>query len=315
MTGNQAISFVLHGRIHGKKKIIRKIQNILSPGYELRFHETQKARHAQSLAIEALEGGCDYLIAIGGDGTLNEVVNGYLKAGGREKQKAVLGVLPWGTGNDFVRTIGMDQSVEQLKMLIETSSIQNIDAGKIIVGSEGGEENTVYFDNVADAGFGAEVVSEVNGVKLRKKILGGTLTFFLAIFLKFFTYKHKLMRISWEGFTWEGPVLALVVANGQFFGSGYGIAPDAKINDGKFQVVLAGNVTMLDYFKNFGNLRKSKRIKLDDLSYHVTDHVIVEPLGEKVLIEADGEIHGTAPLHFTCLHEALPFLMPDASKS
>jgi len=204
----------------------------------------------------------------------------------------------------------MERSVEQLASLIRSESISNIDAGMMKIGKEGEEQKIVYFDNVADAGFGAEVVAEVNGVHLRKKILGGTLTFFVAVFLKFFKYKHKPMRISWDSFTWEGPVLALVVGNGQFFGSGYGITPDAKIDDGKFQVVLAGNVTMLDYFKNFGNLRKSKHIDLPDLSYHVTDHVIVEALGDKVWIEADGEIHGTAPLRFECMHKALPFLVP-----
>ena len=313
MADNQKISFVIHGRIHGKKKIIRELQTALSVDFELGFFETERARQAQSLTIEALELGCDFLIAIGGDGTLNEVVNGYLKSGGKEKHKAVLGVLPWGTGNDFVRTIGVERSVEQLSSLIRTASIRNIDAGKMLIGSPEEKREVSYFVNVADAGFGAEVVSEINGVHLRKKILGGAMTFILTIFFKFFTYKHKLMRISWEGFTWEGPVLALVVANGQFFGSGYGIAPDAQIDSGKFQVVLAGNVTMFDYFKNFGNLRKSKRINLPDLNYHFTDHVNVEALGEKVFVEADGEIHGSAPLRFECLPGVLPFLVPPTS--
>ncbi len=310
MADNQKISFVLHGRIHGKRKIINELQDAFDNRYEVRFYETERARQAQSLAIDALQKGCDFLIAIGGDGTLNEVVNGFMKAGGREKNKAVLGILPWGTGNDFVRSIGMRRSVVQLVSLIQTNSVRFIDAGMMKIGPIGGIQEVKYFNNIADAGFGAEVVSEVNGVHLRKKILGGTLTFFLAIFLKFFSYKHKPMRISWDGFSWEGPVLALIVANGQFFGSGYGIAPDAKIDDGKFQIVLAGNVTMLDYFKNFGKLRKSQHIDLPDLSYHVTDHVNVEPLGDRVSIEADGEIHGTAPLQFECLPGALPFLVP-----
>ncbi len=290
---------------------MRKLEDCFSEEFQVYFYETQKARHAKELSIEALKNGCDYLIAIGGDGTLNEVVNGYLEYGGQDKSKAVLGVLPWGTGNDFVRTLGIGRSAEELKSLILNGSIKNIDAGKIIIEKEGGENQITYFDNVADAGFGAEVVSEINGVHLRKKILGGTLTFFLAVLLKFFTYKHKRMRISWEGFSWEGPVLALVVANGQFFGSGYGIAPDAKMDDGKFQVVIAGNITMWDYFKNFGNLRKSKRIELEDMTYHETDHVRVESFGDTVFIEADGEIHGTAPLQFQCIPEALPFLAPN----
>lgn len=310
MADNQKISFVLHGKIQGKRKMLDKLNRVLAGEFDLQFFETERARHAQSLAIEALEQGCNYLIAIGGDGTLNEVVNGFLKSGGREKHKVVLGVLPWGTGNDFVRTIGVGRSVDQLLQLIRSSSVKNIDAGKMIIMGAGGKEEVVFFNNVADAGFGAEVVSEVNGVHLRKKILGGTMTFFLAILFKFFFYRHKQMRISMNGTVWEGPVLALVVANGNFFGSGFGIAPDARIDDGKFQVVLAGNVTMFDYFRNFGKLRKSQHIDLPDLSYHITDYVEVESLGDRVLIEADGEVHGTAPLSFECIPGALPFLMP-----
>jgi len=310
MADNQKISFVMHGKIHGKKNIQKSIRDIFSARYGLGFYETMKARHASELAVQAINDGCDYLIAVGGDGTLNEVVNGFMKTGGKDKNSIILGVLPFGTGNDFVRSIGMNKSVRQLYDLISTNSVSDIDAGRIIIGDGKESRKTVYFNNVADAGFGAEVVSEVNGVHLRKKIMGGTLTFFLAVFLKFFTYRHKKMRISWEGFSWEGPVLVLVVAKGRFFGSGYGIAPDAELSDGRFQVVLAGNVSMIDYLRNFGRLRKSKRIELKDLTYHHTDHVIVESPGEKVLIEADGEIHGTAPVRFDCLQGALPFLVP-----
>lgn len=169
MTDNQKISFILHGRIQGKNRIIRKLKEVLSSDFALKFYETERARQAQSLAEKAIEEGCDYLIAVGGDGTLNEVVNAYLSTGGKKKHKLVLGVLPWGTGNDFVRSIGMGRSAEQLKSLIISKSISDIDAGKMIIGGADDKKKTVYFDNVADAGFGAEVVSEVNGVHLRKK--------------------------------------------------------------------------------------------------------------------------------------------------
>ena len=133
MTEDQRISFVIHGKIHGRKKIVKELQYFFSEEFELRFYETQLARHSEGLAIQALTDGCDYLIAVGGDGTLNEVVNGFMKSGGREKHKAVLGVLPWGTGNDFVRTVGVSRSVEELKAYIMNGSIRNIDAGKIFV--------------------------------------------------------------------------------------------------------------------------------------------------------------------------------------
>jgi len=305
------ISFVLHGKIRGKRSLIREIDKVFNLKYEVAYYETRKANHAEELTPQALQDGCDYLIAVGGDGTLNEVVNGFLLAGGRSKYSAVLAVLPWGTGNDFVRSIGVDKSVSQLARLIETKSIKYVDAGEIRLDKPGDKGMVRYFDNIADLGIGADVVASVNGVHLRKKILGGTLIFFFTALKTFLFYRHKKVRISWEGFAWEGLLLSLVVANGNFFGSGLGIAPEASLYDGNFQVVIFGNVSVWDYLKNYGKLRRSERIDLEDVQYLSSDKVRVDTEVNGISVEADGEVNGQAPLEFSCLKAALPFLVPD----
>jgi len=305
------ISFVLHGKIRGKQSLLNEIDRIFKSGYEVAYYETRKAYHAEELTLQALKDECDYLIAIGGDGTLNEVVNGYLHAGGRSKFSSVLGVLPWGTGNDFVKSIGVEKSVVQLFQLIEKKSIKYIDAGEVRLDNPTKKSGIRYFDNIADLGIGADVVARINGVHLRKKVLGGTLIFFFTALRVFLTYRHKKVRVSWDGFKWEGPLLSLVVANGNFFGSGLGVAPDAILDDGIFQVVILGDVSVWDYLKNYGKLRRSERIILPDMHYLVSDRVRVDAEISGINAEADGEIIGQAPLEFQCLKAALPFLVAE----
>lgn len=304
------ISFVLHGKIRGRNHLLNKLKSVFNQGFDLHFFETQKARHAEDLALEALTDGCDFLIAIGGDGTLSEVVNAYLRGGGKAHFQTVIGALPWGTGNDFVRTIGVEKSVEQMKQLIVQRSVVQLDAGEIIHPAAESSPAGRYFDNIADIGIGAEVVARVNGVHLRKAILGGTMIFFLTALRTFFMYRHKQVSVIADGYTWSGKLLSLVVANGRFFGSGLGVAPDAKVDDGLFQVVLFGDLSVWDYLRNYARLRQSKRLHLAEVTYIEAKEVQVQTEVAGVVVEADGEVVGKAPVRFVCRPGVLPFLCP-----
>jgi diacylglycerol kinase (ATP) len=185
-----------------------------------------------------------------------------------------------------------------------------LDAGSMQFRLPDGSVNTRYFDNIADLGIGADVVVRVNGVHLRKKILGGKLTFFISILLTFLSYRHKKVRVSWEGFNWEGKVLSLVVANGRYFGSGLGIAPDAKLDDGLFEVVIFADLSIIDYLQNYSRVRQAKKVLHPEAFYYRTNKLSVEPEGKLVIVEADGEIEGQAPIVYTCMPGALKFLVP-----
>jgi YegS/Rv2252/BmrU family lipid kinase len=307
----EVISFILHAKIRGKNKVKEALTQKFEKDYNLRFYETRAPRDAEGLAVTALESGCDYLVAVGGDGTLNEVVNGFLGSGGRDRFKTRLAVLPFGTGNDFARGIGMDRSVEMLDRIIRQDRVVMIDAGSLSFTREDGTGYLRYFDNISDLGIGAQVVAHVNGVHLRKKVLGGTLTFFISVLFTFLTYRHKKIRVAWDGGEkFEGPVLGLVVANGKYFGSGFGIAPEARLDDGKLELVILAKVSILDYIRNFNRLRKAQPVIHPEVHYFKANRITVEPDGHKVVIEADGEIEGHAPLEFSCLPSALPFLLP-----
>jgi len=310
----EVISFILHAKIRSKSKVREALTQKFEKEYNLRFYETRAPRDAEGLAVTALAEGCDFLVAVGGDGTLNEVVNGFLGSGGRDKHTTKLAVLPFGTGNDFARGIGMGRSVDQLYHIISKNQPILIDAGSLTFTREDGSGYLRYFDNISDLGIGAQVVAHVNGVHLRKKILGGTLTFFISVLFTFLTYRHKKIRVVWDGGeSFEGPVLGLVVANGKYFGSGFGIAPDARLDDGKLELVILAKVSIMDYIRNFSRLRNAQRVIHPEVNYSQATHITVMPNGHKVVIEADGEIEGHAPLEFRCLPSALPFLIPGSA--
>lgn len=306
----EKIGFILHGKIRGKKSVKASLISKFSKDYDVRFYETIHPRHAEDLTESAISDGCDFLIAVGGDGTLNEMVNGYLRSGVTHKLKTSIGVLPFGTGNDFARGSNIGKDINQLGEMIRLNKPRMIDAGSMQFTGPGGSVQVRYFDNIADLGIGGDVVARVNGVHLRKKILGGKLTFFLSILLTFLTFKHKKIKVSWEGFTWEGSVLSLVVANGRFFGSGLGIAPEAKLDDGLFEVVIFAKLSIMDYLRNYSRLRRAQRIDHPEVFYHRTGKLSVETKGGRIIVEADGEIEGQAPIIYSCLPGALPFLMP-----
>lgn len=306
----EKIGFILHGKIQGKNSVKGSLANKFSVDYEVCFYETTRPRHAEQLTLKALEDGVDFLIAVGGDGTLNEMINGYLNFGGTEKCKTLLGVLPYGTGNDFARGVGITRNIEHLWDMMQKKMPVSLDAGSMQFRQPDGSVSIRYFDNIADIGIGAAVVEQVNGVHLRKKILGGTLTFFLSVLITFLTYKPRKIRVSWEGFEWEGNVLSFVVANGQFFGSGLGVAPDARMDDGMFEVVIFADLSIIDYLRNFARVRRSQKVLHPQAFYYRANRILVEPVSGIPTVEADGEIEGKAPLVYTCLPGILPFLAP-----
>jgi diacylglycerol kinase family enzyme len=101
-----------------------------------------------------------------------------------------------------------------------------------------------------------------------------------------------------------------VVANGRYFGSGMGIAPEASMTDGQFDVVILGKVRIIDYLKYFGTLRRCEKIDHPEVFYHRTNRLTVEHLDRPIYVEADGELEGHSPVEYECLQGALNFLIP-----
>lgn len=269
----------------------------------VQFVSTLQRKHAIELAQQATENGCNYLIAVGGDGTLHEVVNGILQANIPADDYPVLGLLPQGSANDFARTTGISNSVEALVEMIQSNTIQKIDLGKIVLQQP---QETRYFINIAGIGLGAQVAKNLEGSSNR---FGPGFNYFKHIIKGFLTYDKKEVSCTGSTWQWKGKLLLMAVANGRYFGNAICIAPDAKLTDGQFQVAIFGELSIWDYLKNLGKLKKGVKINHPQVNYHAAHEVLLKST-DACGIEADGEYVGLAPATISVLPQAISFLMP-----
>ena len=301
------IHFVINGRYKHTERTKREIEKLFGKEFSVSISVTTGNGHAIELSKNAVLNGVDYLIAAGGDGTMNEVVNGTMLVEKAKRENLVVGLYPLGGGNDFARTMKVTNNINDLYSFIKNNSVIKIDVGKLEYKKLSGEDAVRYFNNIADIGFGAEVAKRVNE---GKKMYGPNFDFFKATVIGFLKYKRKQLKIESEKFNWSGSLLILCLANGKYFGSGLGIAPHANINDGKISITLAGNVSVIDYLKYLGTIRKALFVKHPELYYKEVESCTIEPVGEPCLIETDGEMIGRIPLKATMLKHEINFLAP-----
>ncbi len=298
------VAFILHGKLKHIAQLKKKLADAMPEGFVAEFHTTQHAKHATELTTQALNKGAQYAIAVGGDGLLNEVANGYLQCRDAVKHQTAIGVFPKGTGNDFCKTVGIKADTTQLAKLLQQNSIKPVDVCHMRFLDVQHQPAERYYINIADIGIGGYASQRVNS---SSKILGSTLSYVKAIILTFLSYKHRRVRVTAENFTWEGKVLLVVMANGRFFGSGLCIAPQAALDDGKLQLVLLANVTLLDYLKHMGEVRRGELIQHPEVQYMESSFCNIEPL-EECTIDMDGEFVGYGPIEAKVVGKAVRFL-------
>lgn len=269
----------------------------------VQFICTLRQKHAIELAKKATENGCDYLIAVGGDGTLHELINGLFQSKIPANEFPVIGLLPYGSANDFARTARISNSIEELIKLIQSNTTQKIDLGKIIIQHT---QNTRYFINIAGIGLGPEVVQKLEQTS---SVLGPGFNYFKHIIKGFFSYVKKEVSCTSGTWQWKGQLLQMAVANGRYYGNGICTAPDAKLSDGKFQIAIFGDLSIWDYLINYNKLKKGVKINLPQVSYYDAKKVWIDS-NDSCGIEADGEYVGNAPATISVLPKAISFLMP-----
>jgi YegS/Rv2252/BmrU family lipid kinase len=299
------IVFVANNRNNRLSKELLRLDEVCrrSDLGTVQFVSTLRQKHAVELARQATENRCDFLIAVGGDGTLHEVVNGVLQSNLPTNEYPTVGLLPLGSANDFSKTAGISNSIEALIEQIQSNSLKRIDLGKIILHQT---RETRYFVNIASMGLSAEVVQ-----KMEKSagVFGPGFHYFINILKGFLTYRKKEVHCKGSSLEWRGRLLQLAVANGRYFGHGICIAPDSRIADGQFQVAIFGDLSLWDYLKNIGKLKKGIRIGDPQVQYYHAREVMLES-DEECGIEADGEFVGLAPATISILPKAIRFLLP-----
>jgi YegS/Rv2252/BmrU family lipid kinase len=272
---------------------------------------TERPMHASELARRALREGADLVIAVGGDGTINEVVNGFFEepAHGHAPRPirpgATLGILPRGTGGDLRRTVGLDGDLRACAPRLSREG-RPIDVGRIDFLDSKGQPTARYFVNVAEAGVGSDVVRIANS---SSKLLGGKLTFALASLRALARWRDVPIRWSLDGGPFqEGSVTTFAVANGRCFGGGMIVAPGALLDDGLFHVTIWSGYSLSDFVLRSAAMYDGSHVKLKGTRTATARSVRLEALpGARgpVNIEADGELMGRLPATFTVVPGAL----------
>jgi diacylglycerol kinase (ATP) len=273
---------------------------------------TERGGEATEIAEREARGGRRFVIACGGDGTISEVATGILRAG----SEAELGVLPSGTGGDFRRTLDVPARAADAARSLREGKTRALDAGRVTFLNERGEEESRFFVNVASFGMGGEVIRRV---KSREglpagaaRLLGGKLSFAAAALQSALTFEKPSVRVSLEGGAESQLTVAnFCVANARYFGGGMKIAPNAKLDDGLFDVVAVGDVSAATILTNSYRLYLGTHLGMSEVNHARARRLSARPAsGDEVKLEVDGELVGRLPAEFEILPGALRVRCP-----
>jgi diacylglycerol kinase (ATP) len=261
---------------------------------------------ATRLAREALRGGAERIVALGGDGTINEVMNGFFVDGEPIAPDAALAVLPYGTGGDFRKTARIPKPVDDAVAVLAADRRRRIDVGCLDHVTPDGGRSRRMFINIASFGMSGVVDRLVN----RSKKRFGKLSFLVATTRGMLRYDNQRVRLSFDGDVAGGletTINTVAVANGQYFGGGMHVAPDAELDDGQFDVVSIGDVGLADLVLGSRRLYKGTHLTMDHISHRRAAVVHAEPAspGGVVELDVDGETPGRLPATFTLRPRAL----------
>lgn len=267
---------------------------------------TERIGHATELARAALRGGADLVIAMGGDGTINEVVNGFFDGEEPVRKGAAFAVLPAGTGGDFVKSTGSPRLLADAARAIAEGRQRprTIDVGRLRYTTSDGKTATRHFINVASFGVSGLVDSYVNA---SSKALGGKASFFLASLRATFAWHNVRVRLRLDnGPAHERKVYLVAVGNGCYFGGGMKIAPAARLDDGRFEVVTIGDVTRAQMIMASPRIYAGTHVSLPFVTVEHARKLVAEPVdGSEVLLDVDGEQPGRLPATFEILPGAI----------
>lgn len=292
----------------GKGKTASKLE-LLNPLITTCFDshtivETTSKGHASQLVNELINDDYLHVIVAGGDGTFNEAVNGYFKDDKPINPDAMLSFLPSGTGGDFARNFdSISKDLHKSLVNIMQGKVYEIDTGKCVMNDKKGEKKTFYFNNIASVGISDIVAEKVNNSTKLKKF--GRYSFLIAGVKELIKQKPKTIHvvIDDEDFG-ELPLNLIAICNGTHFGGGMMVAPDAKLDDGLFDVVFMANFNLIKRLIASTRVYKGTHLKNDKIR-HLRAQKIVLKTKEATRIEIDGEIPGSLDAEFTVLHKKL----------
>jgi YegS/Rv2252/BmrU family lipid kinase len=275
-------------------------------GLSFEEHLTSGPGDATNAARAALRGGAHRVVAVGGDGTINEVVNGFFAPGGSPvREDAVLGLLPSGTGGDFRRTAGIPRSAEAAAWVLASAPPRPLDVGRIEFAGGGSR----HFVNIADCGLGGAVVRRVNRSRFKGGGAAGSAVFLWHSLRALQQERGARCQVLVDSEPLECTAQSVVVANGQYFGGGMRVAPQAVFDDGLFDVVVIEHRGAFAALSGLPSLYRGHHLTRAGVTVLRGECVEVHSAKE-MLFDVEGEQLGSTPATLRCLRHALLLCAP-----
>jgi YegS/Rv2252/BmrU family lipid kinase len=279
-------------------------------GIEMQAHLTLAPGDATAVVRrEITRHGIRRVVAVGGDGTLNEVINGCFDERCAPLAAGIsVGLIPSGTGSDLRRTLGLPTDPDAAAQVLAGGTTRSVDLGRI----DFADGTHRLFVNVADCGIGGEVAARVNRRREKRGGPVGTAIFLGVSITELMTYRNREVLLTIDGDTSQRRVQQVVVANGRCFGGGMRIAPDADPADGLLDVVVVGDVSRIGALRAIPRLFRGTHLALAVVEVHRARSVSIAAAGleEPPRFDVDGEQVGRAPAEITVMPGALRIAAP-----
>ena len=284
-----------------KKKWPLIFKELTTQNISFNFEITKHKNHAIEIVKAAIKKGYTHFICVGGDGTLHTIVNGILSVNPSNLNDIILGIIPIGTGNDWIKTHGIPLNIKESISIIKKENVKQQDLGKITFIDE--QRDAIYFNNLAGVGFDGFVVSKVAKYKNL-----GAIAYLIAALIGLFSYKNFKAEISVNSNLIKTKVLMVVIGLCKYSGGGMQLTKNPNPSDGYFDISIAKDFSKFDIIKNLLNLFNGKITMYKKIETIKTDSIIIKSGGNySSLIEADGELIGEGNFKVTLLKDAFVF--------
>jgi diacylglycerol kinase (ATP) len=268
-------------------------------GLRFEYSITEAPGHAIELARAAARNGYDTVVSVGGDGTINEVVNG-LYASGSIKDIA-LGIVSTGTGSDYIRTVGIPRHYEDACHCFLNPQKRTVDLG-VVEYTDNGKPVERLFVNFCGFGFDAEIVRRTTR---QFKALGSLTAYLMGLLVTLVAYRNKDISLKVDGEMIEKRVCAVIMNNGKYGGGGMLAAPDADLADGWLDVLIVGDMSKPDLLRSLPRIYKGTHLTHPKVTMKKAREIEVACRGGRMQLQADGELLGEVPARFRVLPSVL----------
>ena len=270
-------------------------------GFNFKVSYTSYHGEAVELAQKAADNGAELIVSVGGDGTVNEIVNGIMKS----KNDPLLGIIPLGWANDFIKSTNIPPNIiEACKILIKGKT-KNIDVGVI--------NDQIYFANICGVGFDAEVAQLANQMKSKHpnlRILSAFVYVFATVKKLLSPFSYHDVKIKFDGQEIHSNILCIAISNGKFYGGRFKITPEAILDDGLLEVCVIEEMGRFKYLSSIPKVFKGTHTSIKGIYFYRAKEVLIQS-SEPVLAQVSGEvIEGQKKFTITLLPKSLKLIVP-----